>query len=51
MLQGSTMIVLPWTDSGPVVKVVAVIVKWQEPNVVVPVAVAPPEAIENAGVA
>jgi hypothetical protein len=50
MLQGSTVIVLPTVNGEGGRKVDCVIVKWHEPKVVVPVAVSPPELMENAGV-
>jgi hypothetical protein len=49
-LQGFTVIVLPFASRLPVGNVEALIAKMHDPNVVVPVAVFPPEAIENAGV-
>ena len=44
------MTVWPTARGEPEGNVDAVTRKWHEPNVVVPVAVLPPEAIENAGV-
>lgn len=50
MLQGWTVMTLPTASGDGAVKVEAVIVKMHEPKVVVPVAVLPPDEIENAGV-
>jgi hypothetical protein len=50
MLQGFTTMVCPTESRWPAGNVDAVIWKWHEPNVVTPVAVLPPEAMENAGV-
>ena len=50
MLHGLTMTVFPWASGEPAGNVDCVTRKWQEPKVVLPLAVLPPEAIENAGV-
>ena len=49
-LHGLTVTVCPTASGEPAGNVEAVTRKWHEPNVVVPLAVLPPEAIENAGV-
>jgi hypothetical protein len=50
MLHGLTTIVCPWASLLPDGKVEVTTAKSHEPKVVVPVAVLPPDAIENAGV-
>jgi len=50
MLHGLTVTVCPTASAEPAGNVEEVTRKWHEPNVVVPVAVLPPDAIENAGV-